>query len=181
MKLEEFKKIKVAFNKIIDVINHTKINGRYIYITKFENKHRILKNELDIPKIKTYEETISYHKEQVLYEYYFNYESSREEEVKLKLNLNIDFQHDEYKCKMFVNYLDKGYSPSIKIAPVNTTLLDINIDTNDFSDFIIRFDDAYYDLAHITINSVKVFSNDEDAMAIYESKYEILDKLNEEQ
>ena len=180
MKFEEFKKIKSDFNKIIDVINHTKINGRYIYITKFENKHRILKNELDIPKIKTYEEPISYYKEQVLYEYYFNYESSREEEVKLKLNLDIDFQNDEYKCKMFVNYLDKGYSPSIKIDPVNTTLLDINIDTNDFRDFIIRFDDAYDDLAHITINSVKVFSNNEDAMAIYESKYEILDKLNKE-
>lgn len=171
MTIEQFKKIKSDFNKIIDTINKTKINGRDKYVSKFKSYDRHLKNTIEIPKAKVFEEAVDYTGVQILDSYYFSYESMNSDISKLNIKLYADFNADEYQVAFSIQELHDAYSPAFEIKPREGVTFDESYTSNDFEDFIKKFGEIYLTLFD---GSKKLFGNVEDTATVEEAITEII-------
>lgn len=174
MTIEQFKKIKSDFNKIIDTINRTKINGRDKYVSKFKNYDRHLKNTIEIPKAKVFEEAVDYTGVQILDSYYFSYESMNTDISKLNIRLYVDFAADEYNVSFSIQELRDAYSPAFEIKPTEGVTFDESYTSNNFEDFIKKFGEIYLTLFD---GSKKLFGNVEDTATVEEAITEIIHTL----
>ena len=135
MEQEQFVKIKSNINRIIDTINHATLNGRKQLVSKYQPKNSHIKNEIDIPKIKQYNDTVEYTKTQLLCEYAREWGHPSElEQFILNLSIYINCRDDIYNAKFIINKEQTlAYLPPEKQEEL---LLDEEIQTENLIDFI---------------------------------------------
>lgn len=149
MNQEQFKLIRTDLNKVFETISKTKILGREKLSSKFENYDRRIKNTIEIPKLKTIDDTISYTHQQLLYADTIRWESTNSTKFYLDLKLDIDCREDLYDATFVITSNDDKYSPSFKINPSSNTDLNEVIHSNGLIDFLEKLRDAYSNLAEL--------------------------------
>lgn len=135
MEQEQFVKIKSNINSIINTINHVKLNGRKTLVSKYRPKDSHIKNEIDIPKIKQYNDIVEYTKTQLLCEYAREWGHPSELiQFILDLSIYINCRDDIYNAKFIINKEQTlAYIPLEKREEL---LLDEEIQTENLIDFI---------------------------------------------
>lgn len=207
MNIDCFDQIKNKFNEILNIINNTTINGYSIKEEFYENDYSrkkkkdkrdatAIKNEINIPMIKTIDDVIDYYTEQILfnnnYKYYsfnrklnyFQLSSQNISTYKLSLTIKIDFKNDDYLLKLKIEYLDYW---GCTLRTDKTDILDKSYETNDFNEFLDKFSMSFKTCSILTNESQKnmpsairnvdettnMFSNDEDISHINALIHEI--------
>ena len=180
---EQFKQIKSDFNQIIETINHTKINGRDFLSSKFKKYDKHIKNEISIPKVKTFGEELNYSTSQILANEEFSYESFDYTRHKLEFKIYANFEMDAYEFSAKVSMSQNKYSPAFKIDDVDVDLYNNSFTSGDLKDFLTKFNRIYEDLTNIEARlmsgKVKLFSSAEDVATIGELSHNIIKKLEE--
>lgn len=196
MNKDYFDKIKNNFNEILSIINNTTINGYNIKEEFYENDYSRkkkkdkrdvdhIKNDINIPMVKTIDDTIDYSVEQLLFNNNFklfsfndihNYYELTLQNVntyKLFLTIKIDFKNDDYSFKLKVSYFDYHASA---MKTDRTDVLENSYETNVFNEFLDKFSKAFTECSKLTNESQKnmpsfirdvdettnLFSNNED-------------------
>ena len=214
MNIDCFDQIKNKFNEILNIINNTTINGYSIKEEFYENDYSrkkkkdkrdatAIKNEINIPMIKTIDDVIDYYTEQILfnnnYKYYsfnrklnyFQLSSQNISTYKLSLTIKIDFKNDDYLLKLKIEYLDYW---GCTLRTDKTDILDKSYETNDFNEFLDKFSMSFKTCSILTNESQKnmpsairnvdettnMFSNDEDISHINALIYEIKEIIDYE-
>lgn len=207
MNIDCFDQIKNKFNEILNIINNTTINGYSIKEEYYENDYSrkkkkdkrdatAIKNEINIPMIKTIDDAIDYYTEQILfnnnYKYYsfnrklnyFQLSSQNISTYKLSLTIKVDFKNDDYLLKLKIEYLDYW---GCTLRTDKTDILDKSYETNDFNEFLDKFSMSFKTCSILTNESQKnmpsairnvdettnMFSNDEDISHINALIHEI--------
>ena len=207
MNIDCFDQIKNKFNEILNIINNTTINGYSIKEEFYENDYSrkkkkdkrdatAIKNEINIPMIKTIDDVIDYYTEQILfnnnYKYYsfnrklnyFQLSSQNISTYKLSLTIKVDFKNDDYLLKLKIEYLDYW---GCTLRTDKTDILDKSYETNDFNEFLDKFSMSFKTCSILTNESQKnmpsairnvdettnMFSNDEDISHINALIHEI--------
>lgn len=214
MNIDCFDQIKNKFNEILNIINNTTINGYSIKEEFYENDYSRkkkkdkrdatpIKNEINIPMIKTIDDVIDYYTEQLLfnnnYKYYsfnrklnyFQLSSQNISTYKLSLTIKIDFKNDDYLFTLKLEYLDYWGST---MRTDKTDIIDRSYETNNFNEFLNKFGTALTLCSKMTNESQKdapscirtvdettnLFSNDEDISHINALIYEIKEIIDYE-
>ena len=207
MNIDCFDQIKNKFNEILNIINNTTINGYSIKEEYYENDYSrkkkkdkrdatAIKNEINIPMIKTIDDAIDYYTEQILfnnnYKYYsfnrklnyFQLSSQNISTYKLSLTIKVDFKNDDYLLKLKIEYLDYW---GCTLRTDKTDILDKSYETHDFNEFLDKFSMSFKTCSILTNESQKnmpsairnvdettnMFSNDEDISHINALIHEI--------
>ena len=214
MNIDCFDQIKNKFNEILNIINNTTINGYSIKEEFYENDYSrkkrkdkrdatAIKNEINIPMIKTIDDVIDYYTEQLLfnnnYKYYsfnrklnyFQLSSQNISTYKLSLTIKVDFKNDDYVLKLKIEYLDYWGST---LRTDKTDILDKFYETNNFNEFLDKFSMSFKTCSILTNESQKdapscirtvdettnMFSNDEDISHINALIHEIKEIIDYE-
>lgn len=146
---EQVKLIKTDLNKVFDIINKTKILGREQLTSKFEKYNRHIKNGIEIPKLKNYQDTIDYETKQLLYSDITRWESTNRDACFLDLYVYIDFISDDYKATFRVYSEDERYSPAFAMNPTGKDLYIRSITTCGILDFLEELMKVYSDLCDL--------------------------------
>lgn len=149
MNQEQFKLIRTDLNRVFETINKTKILGRDEFYSKFEEYDRRIKNIIEIPKLKTIDDTISYTCQQLLYANTIRLESTNSTEFYLDLKLEINCREDFYNAIFVVTSNYKSYSPSFKINPYSNTNLNEDILSENLIDFLEKLRNVYNNLTEL--------------------------------
>ena len=150
MNQEQFKLIRTDLNKVFDVINKTKILGREQLYSKFEKYNRHIKNEIEIPKLKSQESIIDYKTKQLLYSDINRWESTNRDACFLDLYIYFDCVSDDYKATFRVYSEDERYSPSFAMNPTGNDLYIYSIMTSGVLDFLEELRLVYGELVNLS-------------------------------
>ena len=150
MNQEQFKLIRTDLNKVFDIINKTKILGREQLYSKFEKYNRRIKNEIEIPKLKSQESIIDYKTKQLLYSDINRWESTNRDACFLDFYIYFDCMSDDYKATFRVYSEDERYSPSFAMNPTGNDLYSYSIMTSGILDFLEELRLVYSELVNLS-------------------------------
>lgn len=137
MEQEKFTQVKSNINRIIDSINQATLYGRKTVVSKYSPRDSHIKKEINIPKIKGYNDNIDYSISQVLYDYTNEWGNPlNKEKVILDMSLCINCRDDIYNAKFKITHNEERTYMYSDIETREKILLDENTQTENLIDFI---------------------------------------------